>query len=440
MKPLVVIVLCHNQLEYTAACVESIVKSKDDKSGVRVVLVDNASTDGTLGFIEAIAKGNPLFDFRHNDKNEWFTEANDRVIREFAGWDIFMLNNDTQVRDGWLSGRKALLSNGGEYAAIGAVQEFKDDANFFTFTGGGKDFAAHNVMWKWELDMQPEFMPSDWLTGAALMIDRDAYEAIGGLDLGLLHYCQDSDLSLRLIQAGYKICVARDVKIMHVGGLTTRANKNQGVLMQGGADQSNFAKKHKIKCGEFDYRDNMAVFNASAYSDDVIRMRNIAASEKEADYLFTKYNLAGKKALEIGCAFGNVVRFLRKAGCDCIGYEIGKAQLEFISEVVKEYVFNKNFAEKSDLEENSMDFIFSKAVLEHIPEGIIDKLLDNIYAALKPGGVTQHNIDTSYGSDPTHVNIQTPEYWVEKFKKHGFKITDLTHESGNGIYYIEAVK
>ena len=46
---------------------------------------------------------------------------------------------------------------------------------------------------------------AEWVSGACMLVRRDAYEAIGGFDEGLFLYCEDTDLCLRLWQAGRSV-------------------------------------------------------------------------------------------------------------------------------------------------------------------------------------------------------------------------------------------
>ena len=115
MKRMVGIVLCHNQLEFTKGFVESVLMSNDCKEGFSIVMVNNGSTDGTGEYLKKLAIDNSeLFIYRENKENVLYTRACVDIIEEFKGEDIYLLNNDMLVKDGWLSGRDAL----GEWTLI----------------------------------------------------------------------------------------------------------------------------------------------------------------------------------------------------------------------------------------------------------------------------------------------------------------------------------
>ena len=91
---MIVVMVCHNNFKHTKDAVKSILDSKDDKTGVKLVLVDNGSDDGvTWEYMQELVKDNPGFIEAHrNARNEWFTIANGEVIKRYPGEDIYLLN------------------------------------------------------------------------------------------------------------------------------------------------------------------------------------------------------------------------------------------------------------------------------------------------------------------------------------------------------------
>jgi SAM-dependent methyltransferase len=422
---MIVIVVCHNNLGYTKKFVESVLRAKNDMTGVKIVMVNNGSTDGTKEYLSTLSVPFVIYE---NAKNEWFTVANKAIIDLYPAEDVYMVNNDVVVMDGWLSGRVWLSG----YGALGAVQLSPYDVRLITFAGGGEDFARHKAMWEWKLPKK-DILPTDWLTGCGLMISRAAYDTVGGLDTGLKHYCQDSDISLRLLKAGYTIGVCRDMRIVHFAGQTTEMvvkAGNQEVLKQGQADQRNFAAKHGVKCGDFDFRlpvSDMKAHYEKYFDNDVMQMRNIEASRVEAADLLKVFDWKDKNVLELGCAYGRVVAELQASGVNAHGLELSetavkRGQVQFVS--------------AGDLMEfnGSFDAIFSKAVLEHVPSDKIYPLISKIYKCLNDGGITHHNIDTEKGTDPTHITIVPIEQWKAIFEACGFKTVEIKHLH-DGIYW-----
>ena len=63
----------------------------------------------------------------------------------------------------------------------------------------------------------------DWVTGAALAIRREAWEAVGPLDGRYRFYAQDLDFCLSLRDAGWHVALAKGFRVMHLGGRHHRA-------------------------------------------------------------------------------------------------------------------------------------------------------------------------------------------------------------------------
>jgi len=78
-------------------------------------------------------------------------------------------------------------------------------------------------------------------------------------------------------------------------------------------------------------------------------------------------------------------------------------------------------------EPESVSLVHSAQVLEHIPDGLVDPILDEFARVLRPGGraflcldaLREGEVKEMYMGDPTHVNIQPVRYWTEKLQKRG---------------------
>jgi hypothetical protein len=257
---MIIISLIHNQLEMTQKFIQSILESRDcrDKElweGCKLILVDNGSEDNKiLSYLKQVEKDNKdlgNIEVIRNEENKYFTIACQDVIEQYPNEDIYLINNDIEVMDGWLEGRKHIK----EWGMIGATQVYPLERDFITFMGGGDDFCSHKVCWKWKHEGKVDIHEETWLTFGACMINREAFDKVGGLDKTLLHYCSDSDLSLRIKMAGYKIGVSPKMIVAHWGSFTTKmisqSERGKVIMEQGGKDQVNFAEKHGIKIGGY---------------------------------------------------------------------------------------------------------------------------------------------------------------------------------------------
>ena len=126
---MIVIVVCHNQLDYTKQFVGSVLKAKDSLDGVKIVMVNNASDKDTAEYLFGLKAP---FVYHKNNENKFFTIASKEIIDMYPGEDIYMINNDVVVLDGWLTEAKWLT----KWGAIGATQIHPMENSFVTFGGG----------------------------------------------------------------------------------------------------------------------------------------------------------------------------------------------------------------------------------------------------------------------------------------------------------------
>src|SRR5258707_180819 len=97
--PVAIVILTFNGSQYTRRCLETLFRTTGDEASV--IVVDNASTDGTIEYLQAQSR---ITLIRH-ESNLGFARANNIAIRSApAGHDIVLLNNDTEIHQpGWLA-------------------------------------------------------------------------------------------------------------------------------------------------------------------------------------------------------------------------------------------------------------------------------------------------------------------------------------------------
>ena len=98
--PVTVVILTWNGLAYTRRCLESL-RASTDHPDYRVVVVDNASTDGTVEYLQS----QTWITLIRNSANLGFAKGNNIAIQKLdPAQDVVLLNNDTEIhRADWLS-------------------------------------------------------------------------------------------------------------------------------------------------------------------------------------------------------------------------------------------------------------------------------------------------------------------------------------------------
>lgn len=210
-----IIVLSYNQRQYTQMCLESILAHSGDVS-YELIVVDNASSDDSPEFLKGFAAKNPGVRLILNRNNEGFARGNNIGVRASKGEAIILLNNDTVVTAGWLSGLLRHLedplvgmvgpvtnSSGNETRIRVSYQNLEDMPEF------ARSYTQAHVGQANPIRMLP-------LLCAALR--RSVWDEIGPLDedfgIGMF---EDDDYAMRLHQGCYKILCAEDVFVHHWG-------------------------------------------------------------------------------------------------------------------------------------------------------------------------------------------------------------------------------
>lgn len=94
-----IVIVAFNQIEFSKRCLETVFKNSKN---YELILIDNASTDGTAEYFDALAKENGNIRVSHNSTNEGFSGPNNYALTIVKGRYLVLLNNDTEVPPDWL--------------------------------------------------------------------------------------------------------------------------------------------------------------------------------------------------------------------------------------------------------------------------------------------------------------------------------------------------
>jgi len=218
-----IIMLTYNALNYTKQCLESI--QQHTKYPHEIIFVDNHSTDGTKKYLRNLVQQHPNYKLIVNKTNKGFAAGNNQGMKLAKGEYILLLNNDVLVSDGWLGRMVACAEADSSIGLVGPLTNrisglqmvknfpYNDPKDF-------PDYAARIAK-----QYNKKYTPRRRIAGFAMLIKKDVYEKIGGLDedFGSGNY-EDDDYCLRAKEAGFNIMVAEDVFIHHFGSKSFKCN------------------------------------------------------------------------------------------------------------------------------------------------------------------------------------------------------------------------
>lgn len=223
-----VVVPTHDTREITLRCLASLQPGAD--GGAEVVLVDDGSRDSTA---EAVRARYPAVTVLASPEARGFTVAANEGLAAARGEILLLLNSDTEVEAATLPRLFAAFEADPRLGAAGAVLLNPDGSPqwsggpeptllwLFLLTSGLGGALGRLPGYRRLRPLDAEARPAvDWVTGAALALRREAWDAVGPLDTRYRFYAQDLDLCLGLRDAGWRVAIASGFRVMHLGGAT----------------------------------------------------------------------------------------------------------------------------------------------------------------------------------------------------------------------------
>lgn len=274
MPPLVSLVIVNwNGLHFLPECWAAL--RAQTYAPVEIIVVDNGSTDGSLGWLAAQT---PAPQVIRNATNRGFAAANNQGIRLAQGQYVALLNNDAYPEPGWLAALVAAAEADPQVGLVGSLMVFADDPEVVQSAGvcvdrcgvtwdcaGGEPAAAQG------LTPRPVFGPS---AGAALY-RRDLLTALGGFDETFFAYLEDVDLAWRARWLGWQALLVPAARVRHV---------HSGTGREGSAFKTYYLARNKYRLllknyplpQLFRYAPLIALYDALSLLNSLVRQRTLS--------------------------------------------------------------------------------------------------------------------------------------------------------------------
>lgn len=226
-----VVIVVWNAQKYVMECLESL-QLHCGKLCSEVIIVDNASTDGTP---ELVAERFPEYTLIRNSENVGFAQANNIGIKQSSGDFICLVNSDVKFTNDCLSPMLDYLQST-QVAMIGpqmlsadgevrrSTMRFPTVWNNFSRALGLDLLFPHSRVFGGllmaDFDHQ-RTIPVEVLNGWFLLLRRSAVDRVGLLDPQFFMYGEDVDWCYRFRQAGEKIVFFAEASAIHYGGASS---------------------------------------------------------------------------------------------------------------------------------------------------------------------------------------------------------------------------
>ena len=224
MVDLTIIIVSWNVRALLRRCLQSI---PSDSPAVQVIVVDNASGDGSAEMVRA--------EFPHvhliaNEENRGFTAANNQGLALSHGRHLLLLNPDTEIVGNALATMVSYIDHNAAVGVVGPQILYPDGSlqpsrrRFPTLATALVESTVVQEWWDDNQILRRYYMADtpddaiqavDWVVGACMLVRRQAYEQVGGLDEGFFMYSEELDWCRRIKEAGWEVVYLPTATIIH---------------------------------------------------------------------------------------------------------------------------------------------------------------------------------------------------------------------------------
>ncbi len=237
-----IIIINWNTCELLKDCLDSVFENAPKGRDFEIIVVDNASTDGSQDMVKAQF---PQVSMIMNDENKGFAAANNQAMDIASGSKILLLNSDTLVHGDVLAKSLDYMDAHWHVGVMGCRVLNAD---------GSLQYSTSQFPSFWNLAVQTlgldrqhfisafrKYRMLDWnrqseryvetVSGCFLMVRRVCVEAVGNLDEDFFFFGEETDWCRRIREAGWRVAFAPVGSITHFGGGSSASLNHKRDLM-----------------------------------------------------------------------------------------------------------------------------------------------------------------------------------------------------------------
>ena len=252
-----VIIVNWNVQRLLAACLESLYAHVHDVD-FEVVVVDNASSDGSVAMLRARY---PQVRLIANVDNVGFAAGINRGVAASTGAYLWLLNPDTEITEDVPARLRTALDTLPNAAIVGP--RLVDGAGTAAHGAGGRFPGVRSILntaafaykvfpgraWSrgiWLAEDERTTRRIDWVSGAAMMVRREVFEAVGGFDERYFLLCEDIDLCYRARRKGFVTYFVPETTVIHHEGSSIDKQDEQLLLSKSASLQVYLRAHHGL--------------------------------------------------------------------------------------------------------------------------------------------------------------------------------------------------
>ena len=229
MEKLAVVLLNFNGRKHLETFLPSVILNSQPHT---IFVVDNGSNDDSVAFLK---KEFPMVKLIEFDENHGFCGGYNKAISLIPFEYTILLNTDVEVTPNWIEPMFSLLKSNPQIHAVQPKildSKIKEKFEYAGASGGyidllGYPFCRGRIFETLEVDhgQYDKSQKIFWASGSCLLVRKDSYLSLGGLDDDFFAHMEEIDLCWRIWNAGFEVAVVPQSIVYHLGGGTLNKSK-----------------------------------------------------------------------------------------------------------------------------------------------------------------------------------------------------------------------